>query len=56
MSNFNKLFEIYEKFVQLSYFLSLNSNDLDNCMTNKKYQKVSIEIRLLIEDYLKKLN
>jgi hypothetical protein len=56
MNNFNRLFEIYEKFVQLSYFLSLNSSDLDNCMTDKKYKTVSIELRLLIEDYLKRVN
>lgn len=56
MNNFNKLFEIYEKFVQLSYFLSLSHNDLDNCMSEKKYKKVTIEMRLLIEDYLKRVN
>jgi hypothetical protein len=56
MSNFNKLYEIYEKFVHLSYFLNLNRLDLDNCLTDKKYKKVSIELRLLIEDYLKKVN
>jgi hypothetical protein len=56
MNDLNKLFHIYEKFVHLSYFLNLNSSDLDHCMTNNKYKKVPAELRLLIEDYLRRLN
>jgi hypothetical protein len=56
MNNLNKLCEIYEKFVHLSYFLNLNISDLDQCLTTNKYKKVSVELRLLIEDYLKKIN
>jgi hypothetical protein len=56
MNDINKLFEIYEKFVHLSYFLNIDRADLANCMTDRKYKKVSVELRLLIEDYLKKVN
>jgi len=56
MNHFNKLFEICERFAQLSYFIYKNAGGRASSNTGGDKPKVPLELRFLIYDYLNRKN
>lgn len=56
MNHFNKLYEICEKFMQLSYFINRNNGEGAASIAGENKPQVPLELRLLIDEYLGRVN